>query len=187
MKPFLVPLSLLALLFAGGAHAELSRLNAMCPGDLEIHVDEGGPVFVNGRESRLKRFNDNYFEATDAKSGVVISISRNPDGSSIVTYTGKNRANGVCTVAGVGDAEKKMAAASTARETYPAAEKACLAAVAGKTNVSVIRLSVIETLSAEAGIVVKVQVPGADAPWACMTDKRGRLSSVSYTGSEGAL
>lgn len=40
---------------------------------------------------------------------------------------------------------------------------------------------------AEAGISVKVNVPGADAPWACMTDQKGKPWNVSYTGSEGKL
>src|SRR5688572_5278510 len=68
------------------AHAGLSQLNATCPGGLDVHVDDGGPVYVNGKEAKLKRTNDNYFEATDTKTGTVISISKNPDGSSSVSY-----------------------------------------------------------------------------------------------------
>lgn len=186
MKTFLFPLGALAALLAGQAYAGLSQLNATCPGGLEVHVDEGGPVYVNGKEAKLKRVNDNYFEAKDAKSGAVISISKNADGSSDVSYTGKNRANGVCKVAADGSATS-AAPANSARESHPAAEKACIAAVAKKTNVNANKLSVIEALGAEAGIMVKVKVPGADAPWACMTDSKAKPWSVSYTGSEGAL
>ncbi|QDE41540.1 hypothetical protein FIV34_04020 [Luteibacter pinisoli] len=71
-------------------------VNATCPGKIEVHADKGGPIFVNGREGKLKRFSANYFEARDASSGVVISLSVNPDGTPLVSYTGKGRANGIC-------------------------------------------------------------------------------------------
>ncbi|MCI0429037.1 MAG: hypothetical protein L0210_00635 [Rhodospirillales bacterium] len=77
--------------------------------------------------------------------------------------------------------------AAAARETHPAAEKACLAAVAKKVGVKKGSLSVISAEGAEAGISVKVKVPDADAPWACMTDQKGHPWNVSYTGSEGKL
>jgi hypothetical protein len=85
------------LLFATGlAHAGIPLLNATCPGKIEVHADEGGPIYINGKEGQLKKFNDNYFEAKGA--GVTISLSINPDGSLAVSYTGKNKANGICEV-----------------------------------------------------------------------------------------
>lgn len=90
-----------SLLLAGVAHAGIPSLNASCPGDISVHASEGGPVYLNGKEAKLKKFNDNYFEATG--SGVTVSISVNPDGSPSVTYTGKGGANGVCQVAKSGD------------------------------------------------------------------------------------
>ncbi|CAN7666225.1 hypothetical protein [Aminobacter sp. LjRoot7] len=78
------------------AHAAIPLLNATCPGNIEVHADEGGPVYINGKEGALKKFNDNYFEIKGA--GVTISLSINPDGSPSVSYTGKGGANGVCTV-----------------------------------------------------------------------------------------
>ena len=86
----------------GGGDAAASGgiplLNASCPGNIDVHADQGGPVYINGKEGQLKRFNKNYFEAKDAHSGVVISLSINPDGTPSVSYTGKGRANGVCQV-----------------------------------------------------------------------------------------
>jgi len=188
MKIRLFLLTMAAALFAGHAHAGLSLMNATCPGKLEVHVDQGGPVYVNGKEATLKRVNDNYYEAKDAASGVTISISNNPDGTSDMSYTGKNRANGVCQIAkGPPAAAVAKPAAKPARETHPASEKACLAAVAKKTNVASTKLSVIESLGSEAGIQVKVRVPSADAPWNCMTDQKGKVWNVSYSGSEGSL
>ncbi|HDS1819683.1 TPA: hypothetical protein QEM96_004382 [Pseudomonas putida] len=86
-----------ALLAASGAaQAGIPLVNATCPGSIEVHADKGGPIYINGKESQLKKFNDNYFEAKG--SGVTISLSINPDGSLSVSYTGKNRANGICQV-----------------------------------------------------------------------------------------
>lgn len=78
----------------GLSYAAIPLVNATCPGNIEVHADEGGPIYINGKEGKLKKFNDNYFEAKGA--GVTISLSINPDGSPSVSYTGKNRANGVC-------------------------------------------------------------------------------------------
>lgn len=83
---------------AGFANAGIPLVNATCPGNIEIHADEGGPIYINGKEGTLKKFNDNYFEAKG--SGVTISLSINPDGSASVSYTGKNKANGICQVKG---------------------------------------------------------------------------------------
>ena len=88
------------LLASPTAFAAIPGFSATCPGDLSVHADAGGPVFVNGREAKLKTFNENYYEARDEQTGTIISINRNPDGSTAVSYTGKGRANGVCTLAG---------------------------------------------------------------------------------------
>lgn len=78
------------------AQAKIPLVNATCPMNIEVHADEGGPIYINGKEAKLKKFNDNYFEAKG--SGVTISLTINPDGSPAVSYTGKHGANGVCTI-----------------------------------------------------------------------------------------
>ena len=85
-----------AFALAGDAIAGIPLVNATCPGHIEVHADEGGPIYINGKEGKLKKFNDNYFEAKGA--GVTISLSINPDGSPSISYTGKGGANGVCTI-----------------------------------------------------------------------------------------
>lgn len=85
-----------ALELATPAHASIPLLNATCPGNIDVHADQGGPVYINGKEGALKKFNDNYFEIKGA--GVTISLSINPDGSPSVSYTGKGGANGICSV-----------------------------------------------------------------------------------------
>lgn len=70
--------------------------NAICGGGIEVHADEGGPVFIDGGETHLTKFNDNYFEAS--RGGTTISISFRPDGSLSLSFSGPNRANGICTL-----------------------------------------------------------------------------------------
>jgi len=74
--------------------AAIPQLNYTCPGKIEVHADQGGPVFINGKEAKLKVFNQNYYEAKNSK--VTISISINPDGTTSVSYTGPGRYNGIC-------------------------------------------------------------------------------------------
>ncbi len=164
------------------AHAGIPQLNATCPGNLEVHADEGGPIYINGNESKLKKFNDNAFEATDVNSKVTISLTIQPDGTPDISYTGPGRTSGVCAIAETASATHGNASSETA-----AAESACVDAVARTTGVSADRLSVIDVLTAEAGIGVDVQVPGAEARWSCLSDKHGKVQGVTYMGSEGKL
>jgi len=68
--------------------------NAECPGDISVHADQGGPVYINGQEAQYQSFSETYFEA--ALDGTTISVASLPDGSLDVSYTGPDRANGVC-------------------------------------------------------------------------------------------
>ena len=96
MKTFLGIVASCTAVTAGQAAAKIPLVNATCPGKIEVHADQGGPIYINGKEGKLKVFNENYYEAQG--SGVTISLSLNPDGSADVSYTGKGGANGVCTV-----------------------------------------------------------------------------------------
>lgn len=79
-----------------GGGSRIAFLNAKCPGNIEVHADEGGPVYINGKEARFNPSNENYYEASGG--GVTVSVSRNTDGSQSVSYSGPGRANGVCRV-----------------------------------------------------------------------------------------
>lgn len=94
MKKTLVVLA--SLIASSAVNAAIPLVNATCPGKIEVHADKGGPVFINGKKAKLKVFSDSYYEAKG--SGVTISLMINPDGSVDMSYTGKNRANGVCEV-----------------------------------------------------------------------------------------
>jgi len=96
-QPFKMILGAAVLLsIAGAAQAKIPLVNATCPGNIEVHADAGGPIYINGTEGKLKVFNDNYYEASHG--GVTISLTISPDGSADVSYTGKGGANGVCQV-----------------------------------------------------------------------------------------
>lgn len=91
-------LSIIALVsLAGVANAEIPMVNATCPGNLEVHTDEGGPLFINGKEAKLKKINDNYFEGKGG--GVTVSLSISPDGTPSISYAGKGGAKGICEIA----------------------------------------------------------------------------------------
>ncbi|WP_211260662.1 hypothetical protein [Pseudoxanthomonas dokdonensis] len=84
--------------------AGIPQLNYSCPGNLDIHADEGGPVYINGKQAALKKFSDSYYEA--ASGSVTVSLTSSPDGSTQLSYTGANGSNGICQPqqAGQGDA-----------------------------------------------------------------------------------
>jgi hypothetical protein len=93
--------TLSSLVIAVTANAKgIPLMNYTCGSDISVHADKGGPVYINGKEAKLKKVNSNYYEATG--SGITVSISFGSDGEPSLSYTGKRGVNGVCneTVAG---------------------------------------------------------------------------------------
>jgi hypothetical protein len=83
--------------YSGGkSSGGLPFFNATCPGAIDVHAEEGGYVYFNGKQATLKKINREYYEA--AGSGITLSIAINPDETVTLTYTGKHGANGVCEV-----------------------------------------------------------------------------------------
>lgn len=77
------------------AEAKVPFFNATCGGGIEVHADEGGPVYINGREAKLTKVGD----AWQAKHGDdSIDFFTNPDGTVTASWTGKHGANGICMV-----------------------------------------------------------------------------------------
>ncbi len=85
-----------AITAAAPAAAAIPFFNATCPMNIEVHADQGGPIYINGKEGKLKIFNANAYEATH--DHVTISVTINPDGTPLVSYTARGGANGICTV-----------------------------------------------------------------------------------------
>lgn len=65
------------------------------------------------------------------------------------------------------------------------AEKAFLAKVAKIVGKPSSTLKVTEVLTGEAGIGVTIKVPGATAPWSCLSDAKGHVQGASFTGKDG--
>ncbi len=97
MRTILVS-SLLVLAAAGAAQARIPFFNATCGGGVEVHADEGGPVYINGKEAKVKKFSSTAYEATHGHD--TIDFGMNADGSIDATWTGKSGANGICQVTG---------------------------------------------------------------------------------------
>lgn len=99
MKSVFYAAALIAV--AGAAQAKIPLVNATCPGGIEVHADEGGPVYINGKQAKLKKYSNSAYDAT--LSHTTVSLGINPDGSVDVMYTGKGGANGICQVADDGE------------------------------------------------------------------------------------
>lgn len=171
MKKILMTVVTLAM--ASTAHAALPQLNYQCPGQIQMHSDEGGSVYINGQEAKLKKYSDDFYEAKGA--GVTLSISKT--GSQYDVSYSRKKASGICQP--VSGTAAKSAPASKASP----AEKACLKAVSDKTKVAQSQLKVTDVMDSQAGVGVTIQVPGADAPWSCLSDKNGRVQGAAYTGN----
>jgi len=106
----------LITLTVGTAQAGIPSFNGTCPGGYELHADQGGPVFINGKEAKIKKINNDTFDATG--SGITLSIGTNPDGTLSLMYTGKHGANGICQTVdydkAIRDIDKKNEAAPSA-------------------------------------------------------------------------
>ena len=169
---------------SNAACADIPLLNYTCPGHIEVHADQGGPVFVNGQEAQLIKFNDNAYDAKTAE--VTISINVKANQSIEVSYTGKKGANGDCSPS-QSVLSPKPPSLSKAVEHKPesVAIEACLNAVAKTVGIDRARVSTIDSMATRVGIAVLVKVPGAEAAWSCLSDATGNVDAVSYTGKEG--
>ena len=67
------------------------------------------------------------------------------------------------------------------------AKSNCLASVAKTVGLPSSYLRVIQHTINASGISVDVKVPKATAPWACLTNRQGKVQDVYFKGSEGAL
>ncbi|MBN9074778.1 MAG: hypothetical protein BGN87_22735 [Rhizobiales bacterium 65-79] len=93
-KPLLL-LALPALLPATAAHAALPAFEAACGGMMEVH-EEGGAVFINGKEAKLEKQQDGSYQAT--RGSTTVSIRVGPKGALSISFTGKKGAGGDCNI-----------------------------------------------------------------------------------------
>ncbi|WP_200844876.1 MULTISPECIES: hypothetical protein [unclassified Novosphingobium] len=76
--------------------ASIAQLDATCPGGIEVHADEGGPVRLGGKQAKVNISNEQYYEAS--ADGVTVSVSTNADETRDVSYTGPGRDHGISTI-----------------------------------------------------------------------------------------
>ena len=108
-----IVLAAAAALVAGVAGAAMPVFVATCPTDINVDAGRDGVVRSNGQKAKVKKLNDNAF---DANAGyITISVGANPGAAPDVFYTGKGKANGVCTVTGF-ESGKGAAAEEPARQ-----------------------------------------------------------------------
>jgi hypothetical protein len=79
---------------ASTANSRIPAFKATCGSGIAVRAEAGGPVFIDDAQAILKKFNENYFEAS--RAGTTVSITFETDGSPSLSYTGPNRTNGVC-------------------------------------------------------------------------------------------
>jgi hypothetical protein len=110
-SPLLAPAALFALCLPAAALAQAGPFTAECPLGNTVVSDGAGFITVNGDPASVEQFNQDSYEARvydGPAAGIVFSIFRGGDAYQneagwLVSYTGPNRANGICTVAASGE------------------------------------------------------------------------------------
>ena len=98
MKTAYLVAALLVLASASAAVAKIPHLDAKCGDDITVHAEEGGPILIDGKDSKIKTIDDNNYEARDHK--ILITFVIGADGSPTLTYARKNGPSGDCDVTG---------------------------------------------------------------------------------------
>lgn len=180
-------LSSCALLIAGAAQAAIPTMNYSCPTGIELHVQEGGYAYLNGKAAKLKVINQNYFEVKG--NGVSVEVATNPDGSRIVSYTGKHGANGMCSEAdaskpAVTPAPKKTTAMPKNMTSY------CKGEAAGQFNTKPMYIETGKAFATSTGYAIKgvgdLGNQGKKA-FQCNFDQNGKLQNFQSLVNEGSL
>lgn len=185
LKPLLI--SSCALLIAGAAQAAIPTMNYTCPTGIELHIAEGGYAFINGKKAKLKVMNENYFEVTG--QGVGIGVVSNPDGSRIVSYTGKHGANGMCS-----EAKFDQPAATPAPKKTTAMPKNmtayCKGEAAGQFNTKPMYIETGKAFATATGYAIKGTGDLGNQgkkPFQCNFDQNGKLLNFQSLVNEGSL
>lgn len=80
-------------------HAAIPLTDAICADNIEVHAEEDGPIYVNGRETSVKQLDENHYEAFDSESGVTVSLRLKPNGGVDVSSSGHDAMGSACAVA----------------------------------------------------------------------------------------
>jgi len=167
--------------------AGIPTMNYTCPTGIELHIDQGGYVFINGKAAKLKKFNDNYFEVKG--QGVSVEVAINPDGTRNVTYTGKHGANGLCSE--TNDDVSSGISNNKQTATMPNhLEALCKGEAAGQFNVKPVYVKVGQPFKNKNGWAVKGSGDlGSEGkkPFQCNFNNEGKLLNFQSLVNEGSL
>ncbi len=173
---------------ASPAWANVPTFAAKCPGDITVETDRAGRAYIDGKKATVRTRNANF--SSISVPGMTVDVSRDA-GSLIVTYTGRNRAHGVCevveqeTVQGAATAPARSPAPAPAVDDVPLRDRnACVRAVQKTTSNR--QTVVIRAISSEANNTVTIGVGPQRAPWRCLV-KRGVVAGVMSLTDEGGL
>lgn len=174
-----------AVLMALGTHGAAAKVPvfaAKCPTGITVDTNPQGGGYVNGNRARVRSINANAYELRSGRTIISVALA---GGDLLVSYTGPNRANGICEVLSRQAAEPTPARARPGSSSVPPRDRsACLQAVRRETrNRTVVILS---SEFSEANNAIVVGVGPQRAKWRCLV-KRGKVGEVMSLTDEGAL
>ncbi len=90
---FLLAAPLLALATSAAA-TPIPMFNATCGESVDVHADEGGPIYIDGVPVTTKQIGDSSYEATH--NGTTVSVEVFPDSSLEIRYSDPEGNHGLC-------------------------------------------------------------------------------------------
>lgn len=91
--PLLLAAPFLLVASAAGA-TSIPMFNATCGESVDVHADEGGPIYIDGDPVTTKPIGDSSFEATH--NGTTVSVEVFPDSSLEIRYADPEGNHGLC-------------------------------------------------------------------------------------------
>ncbi len=163
--------------FAGAtsAFADAPEFTATCPNGMQVTANPKGEVHINDHKAEVKTLSSSAWQAH--ASGITVDIGR--DGAQVFVST--TPAGDVCEVT----SSHAAANADGSIGGVPLTDqKACLKAVAHKTNNKVV--AVLDAIRSEANNSVTIGVGPEKAKWQCLV-KGGSVADVMSLTDEGSL
>lgn len=91
--PLLLAAPFLLLASAAGA-TSIPMFNATCGESVDVHADEGGPIYIDGDPVTTKPIGESTYEATH--NGTTVSVEVFPDSSLEIRYSDPEGNHGLC-------------------------------------------------------------------------------------------
>jgi hypothetical protein len=160
---------------ATSAFAGVPQFTATCPNGTQVTASPKGEVHINDHKAEVKVVSSSAWQAH--ASGITVDIGR--DGAQVFVST--TPTGDVCEVTSsqaAGNADGSIGGVALTDQ------KACLKAVSGKTNNTVV--TVLDAISSQANNSVTIGVGPDKAKWQCLV-KDGSVADVMSLTDEGSL